>query len=151
MLMIQEQLRSVGIKLNMRIVDHTTFHSDNRKDLNSLGLFSVSFPAVPTQPFVTMLPASAVVKADSSGGQNNSHYGTAIPGIDELLDHAQDEADMDARAALVSEMEHKVLADLPVLGIITLSYVVARNPRLDLGYEITGGNPYWRYNRASFI
>ena len=151
MLMIQEQLRSVGINLNMRIVDHTTFHSDNRKDLNSLGLFSVSFPAVPTQPFVTMLPASAVVKADRSGGQNNSHYGIAIPGIDDLLDQAQDEADMDARAALVTEMERKVLADLPVLGIITLSYVVARNPRLDLGYEITGGNPYWRYNRASFI
>ncbi len=151
MLMLQEQLRGAGITLNMRIVDHTTFHSDNRRDLNALGLYSVSFPAVPTQPFVTMLAASAEVKADSSGGQNNSHYGVTIPGIDELLDQAQAEPDMDARATLVNHMEEKVLTDLPVIGIITLSYVVARNPRLDLGYEITGGNPYWRYNRASFV
>lgn len=151
MLMIQEQLRQAGINLNMRIIDHAAFHSENRKDLNALGLFSMSFPAVPTQPFVTLLPSGAVVKPDSSGGQNNSHYGVAIPGIDDMLEKAQAEAQLEPRAALVNEMERQVLTDLPVLGIVALSYVSARNPRLDLGYEITGGNPYWRYHRASFV
>lgn len=151
MLMIQEQLRSVGITLNMRIVDHNAYHTESRKDLNTMYLNSISYPPVPTRPFVDQLVSRAEVKSDGSGGQNLSHYGVAIPGIDDLLSAAEDQADFEARAEIVNEMERKVLTDLPVLGIITLSYVAARNPRLDLGYEVTGGQPVWRFNHAKFV
>lgn len=151
MLMIQEQLRAVGINLNMRIVDHNAYHTESRKDLNTMYLNSISYPPVPTQPFVDQMKASAEVKSDGKGGQNLSHYGVTIPGIDDLLSAAMDQADFDERAKIVNEMERKVLTDLPNLGIITLSYVAARNPRLDLGYEVTGGLPVWRFNRAKFV
>lgn len=151
MLMIQEQLRAAGINVNLRIVDHNAYHTESRKDLNTVYLNSISYPPVPTQPFVDQLVSSAEVKSDGSGGQNLSHYGVTIPGIDELLSAAQDQADFNERAKIVNEMERQVLTDLPVLGIITLSYVAARNPRLDLGYEVTGGLPVWRFNRAKFV
>src|SRR5215471_14764442 len=38
MLMVQEQLRKVGINLDLKIVDHTTMHNDDRKDLNTLAM-----------------------------------------------------------------------------------------------------------------
>ena len=29
-----------------------------------------------------------------------------------------------------------MLRDLPLLGIVTLSYVIARNPRVDIGFPV---------------
>ena len=36
-----------------------------------------------------------------------------------------------------------------MLGLPTLSYVVARNPRIDLGYEVKSGYAYWRFYKAT--
>jgi len=148
MLMIQEQLRAVGITLAMRIIDHATMHAENRRDRNSMTLYSSSYPPVPTQPFLQQLLSSAAVKADGTGGENYSHYGIAIPGIDALIERAQDEPDFERRIALIQDIEQQVLRDLPLLGIVTLSYVIARNPRIDLGFTVRSGYAYWPLNRA---
>jgi peptide/nickel transport system substrate-binding protein len=148
MLMIQEQLRAVGINLDLKMIDHATMHAENRKDRNSLGLWSFSYPPVPTQPFVQLLTRGAEVKPDGSGGENYSHYGVAMPGIDALIEKAEDEPDFTKRVALVQSVEKQVLADLPLLGIVALSYVIARNPRVDLGFAVKSGPAYWRLNKA---
>ena len=54
MLIIQEQLRAAGINLDLKIIDHATMHAENRKDRNTVALYSSSYPPVPTQP----LPAA---------------------------------------------------------------------------------------------
>jgi peptide/nickel transport system substrate-binding protein len=148
MLMIQEQLRAAGINLDLKIIDHATMHSENRKDRNSVALFSSSYPPVPTQPFLQMLSASADVKPDGTGADNYSHYGVAMPGIDELIEKAQDEPDFDKRIAVIQQIEKQVLRDLPLLGIVTLSYVIARNPRIDIGFPVKSGYAYWPLNKA---
>jgi len=148
MLMIQEQLRAAGINLDLKIIDHTTFHSDNRQDKNALALYSSSFPPVPTLTLSSQLASAAEVKADGKGQGNYSHYGVAMPGIDDLLAKAQAEPDFDKRIAIMQEAEKKVLADLPLLGIIALSYVVARNPRVDIGYKVESGPAYWSLAKA---
>ena len=143
MLMVQEQLRKVGINLDMKIVDHTTMHNDDRKDLNSLAMLSSSYPPVPTQVLLEQLASGAVVKPDATGGTNYSHYGVAMPGVDDLLQQVLDEPDFEKRMALCQEVEKHVLRDLPLLGLITLSYITARNPRIDLGYVVRSGYAYW--------
>ncbi len=151
MLMVQEQLRASNINLDLKIIDHNTFHADNRQDKNSLALYSSSFPPVPTLTLSAQLAAAAEVKADGKGQYNFSHYGVTIPGIDDLLDKAQDEADFDKRMAVIQEAEKKVLADLPLLGIIALSYVIARNPRIDIGYAVESGPAYWSLAKAKRV
>ena len=148
MLIIQEQLRAAGIILDLKIIDHATMHAENRKDRNTLALYSSSYPPVPTQPFLQQLWAAAEVKGDGTGGENYSHYGAAIPGIDALIERAQDEPDFARRTALIQDVERQVLRDLPLLGIVTLSYVIARNPRVDIGYPVKSGYAYWPLNRA---
>ena len=49
MLIAQEQMRTAGINMDMRIIDHTSFHADNRKDQNTLAMHSSSYPPIPTQ------------------------------------------------------------------------------------------------------
>jgi len=148
MLIIQEQLRASGINLDLKIIDHATMHAENRKDRNTIALYSSSYPPVPTQPLLQQLFSGAEVKADSTGGDNYSHYGTALPGIDALIEKAQDEPNFETRTALIQDIEKQTLKDLPLLGIITLSYVIARNPRIDLGYPVKSGYAYWPLNRA---
>jgi peptide/nickel transport system substrate-binding protein len=151
MLIIQEQLRAAGINLDLKIIDHATMHAENRKDRNTVALYSSSYPPVPTQPFLQWLSTAAEVKADGSGQDNYSHYGVALPGVDALLEKAQDEPDFDKRTALIQDVEKQVLRDLPLLGIVTLSYVIARNPRVDIGYPVKSGYAYWPLNRAKRV
>ena len=44
LLIVQEQLRKVGIQLNMRVVDHASYHNDIRRDLNSLIIYGSGQP-----------------------------------------------------------------------------------------------------------
>ncbi|CVI63436.1 ABC transporter substrate-binding protein (plasmid) [Agrobacterium leguminum] len=148
MLMIQEQLRAVNINLDMKIIDHATYHSDNRRDKNTLILSSTSYPPLPTAPIAELLSKVANVKPDGTGISNYSHYGVAISGIDDMLDKAMEEPDINKRIALVSDIEKKILTDLPACGVISLSYLVARNPRLDIGFKVQSGPAYWPLNRA---
>jgi len=148
MLMIQEQLRAANINLDLQIIDHNAFHGENRLDKNTIALNSSSYGPVPLNVFLQQASASAVVKADGTGQGNFSHYGVAIPGLDDLLDQAMDEPDFEKRTALTREIEKKLLTDLPLLGIITLSYVIARNPRIDLGFPVESGPAYWPLNKA---
>ncbi|WP_137179476.1 ABC transporter substrate-binding protein [Roseomonas sp. AR75] len=148
MLMIQEQLRAAGINLDMRIIDHATMHAENRRDRNAMTLYSSSFPPIPWQPFLQQLLSRAQVKPDGRGGENYSHYGVAMPGIDAQIEKALDEPDFDRRVAVIQDIERQVLRDLPLLGIVTLSYVIARNPRVDLGFPVESGYAYWPLNRA---
>lgn len=151
MLMVQEQLRAVNINLDLKIIDHATFHSDNRRDQGTLILQSTSYPPVPTLTISNLLAKAGETKADGSGGTNFSHYGVSSPGIDELMQKALATADFDQRMSVVQDMEKQILADLPALGMITLSYVVARNPRLDLGYKVVSGPAYWPLRHAKVV
>jgi peptide/nickel transport system substrate-binding protein len=147
-LMVQEQLRDVGFKMDMQIIDHTTFHNRSDRDLNTLTMLSSSYPPVPTQPSLEQLSSHAVVKPDGSGGANYSHYGIAMPGVDGLLDQVLNEPDFAKRAALCQQVEMQVLLNLPVIGSLTLSYVIARNPNVSLGYPVKSGYAYWPLSPA---
>ena len=151
MLIAQEQLRTAGINMDMKIVDHTSFHADNRKDLNSLVMNSSSYPPIPTLLYADMLASAAEVKKDGSGGANYSHYGVAIPGIDDLLVKAANATSFEDYVAAAEEIELQVRRDLPVMGLCTLSYTIARNARVDVGYPVQSGYARWRLHRATIV
>ena len=148
MLIVQEQMRKVGVTINLQIIDHTTFHANNRKDMNSLPQYSSAYPPTPLLPLADVLSRRTEVKADGSGGTNYSHYGVLMPGIDDILEAAAAEPEFKARAALVRKAELRVLEDLPLLPICTNGYLVVRDPRVTLGYEVKSGFAYWPVNQA---
>lgn len=151
MLMIQEQLRAVGINLDLQIIDHNTFHAENRLDKNAMPLNSSSYGPLPINVFLQQVSAAAEVKADGSGQGNFSHYGVAMPGIDDLVTKALDEPDFSKRTVIFQEIERKLLADLPIMGVITLGYVIARNPRVDIGFPVQSGYAYWPLSKAKKV
>jgi peptide/nickel transport system substrate-binding protein len=148
MLIVQELMRKVGVNINMQVIDHTTFHANNRKDMNTLPQNSSAYPPVPALPLGDNLSKEAVVKPDGTGGTNYSHYGVAIPGIDAMLEQAGAEPDLAKRIALIQTAEKKVLEDLPLIPISTNGYLIVRDPKVKLGFEVKSGYAYWRLDKA---
>jgi peptide/nickel transport system substrate-binding protein len=148
MLMVQEQLRQVGVTVQLSFIDHTTFQATIRKDTDMMAQRSGAYPPVPTMIFAEQLSAGAVVKGDGTGGANYSHYGVAMPGIDTLLEQALNETDFQQRIALCQQMERRVLTDVPIIPLCTNAYVIVRHPRVKLDYQVRSGFAYWPLDRA---
>ena len=151
MLMIQDQLRRVGINMELNIKDHTAFHADQNVGTNTLSQQSSALPPVPTQAILTYLAKGAEVRADGNGGANMSHYGVAIPGIDDLLDQALVEPDLDKRIAIVQQIEEKALGDAVILPISNNGFMIVRSPKVDLGFEVVSGYVNWPLSQAKFV
>lgn len=149
MLMIQDMWREIGVDMTINTVDHTTYHAQKAKDVNAIVLNSETFAPVPTQMLSTCYAASSTVKADGSGLGNFSHYGEKIPGIDDLLGQALAEPVLAKRQELVRRAELKVLQDMPAFTLCTLSFVFLRNPRVNLGYDVSAGYPRLRLANAT--
>lgn len=149
MLIVQEQIRQAGFNMKLNVMDHTAYHASNRSDQNTLAMHSSSYPPIPTQIYFQQLSAPAEVKADGSGGGNYSHYGTALPGIDDLLAKALATPKYEDYLDYCLQIELQVLRDLPLIGLSSLSFTVARNANIDLGYPVESGYARWRFHRAS--
>lgn len=151
MSMVQDMWREIGVDMNIRTIDHTTYHAEKDKDVNAVVLHSSTFAPVSTQIPAAYYRSSAVVRSDGKGQGNYSHYGViGGPGCDDLLDKANAEIDLGKRQALVREAELKILRDMPAFTICTLSFFYARNPRLKLGFDVKAGYARYRLSKATF-
>ncbi len=112
-------------------------------------MHSSSYPPIPTQIYFQQLAKASEVKADGSGGGNYSHYGAAMPGIDDKLAKALQATDYDTYLALCKEIELQVLRDLPLIGLSSLGFTAVRAARVDLGYPVQSGYARWRFHRAT--
>ncbi|MGR9173677.1 ABC transporter substrate-binding protein [Rhizobium sp. KDH_Rht_773_N] len=148
MLMIQAQLRKVGINMDLNIKDHTAFHADQNIGTNTLSQQSSALPPVPTQVIVTYLSKGAEVRSDGNGGANMSHYGVAIPGIDDLLGKALAEPDLSKRLEIVKEIEIKALKDAVILPVSNNGFMIVRSEKVDLGYDVVSGYVNWPLTKA---
>lgn len=148
MLILQEMMRPAGINMDLNIMDHAAFHGANRQDANSLVLYSQSLPPVPLEYMTRYLSSAAVVKPDGTGGDNFSHYGVAMPGVDDQLAAMREASSTEEYISIGRDIELQVQKDLPLMGVGNLSYAIVRNPAIDLGYQVQSGYARWRLNLA---
>lgn len=150
MLIIQENLRQVGVTMDLTLMDHTAFHAEKNKDLNTLVLRGGGYPQVPTRVLQSEAISAAEVKPDGKGGDNFSHYGVIIPGIDDLFEQTMNEPDLEKRLELCRQMETQILTDLPVMSVCSTAYVIIRNPAMTLPFEISSApGGLWRLTGAT--
>lgn len=143
MLMIQDQLRRIGVDMKLNIKDHTAFHAGQNEGSNTLSQMSSALPPVPTRPFEQYCLSSAVVRKDGNGGQNFSRYGVEMPGVDDMVKAALEEPNLDKRIDIVRKMEVQVLHDAVVMPVSDNGWMVLRTPNVDLGFEVESGYVNW--------
>lgn len=135
MQVIQEMWKQIGVNLELKVVDHPTYHRLIREDANPVVIYGAFRYPLTGTIYLTQFYHSDSAIGKPTASLNFSHYGEVIPGVDQLLDEARSELDQDKQVALWQEAQRKITGDVVSVPLMTRKYANARTPKLDLGSE----------------
>jgi peptide/nickel transport system substrate-binding protein len=130
MTVLQEQWRKVGINIEFETVDHPTYHSKIRKDENPLIWYNATRTPIAGVYLFQFFHSSSIVGKKTTI-TNFSHYDK----IDQYLDKASTEMDLEVQKKLYADAQLELLKDLPAIPVALQNYVLARQRYVDLGYK----------------
>ena len=134
MTILQQQLKQVGINVQLSMVDHTTYHSQGMKDAEK-PLFLIGDLSYPDG--LIMLKRfydSSLALGKPTSARNYSRYEN--PQVDAWLAEAEKSGDLEKRRQIYMQIQKKVLEDMTVVPIVAVRQPGVRRPELDLGYEL---------------
>lgn len=131
--LIMEQLRRVGINLEVDFVDHRAWHALIRKNESPLVIYGAA-PFPEADAFLTPFFLSSSIVGTPTAQTNFSHCDVA----DAEINAARSAADPAEQLAAWAEAQNKIMAAACVVPIFELQQVWGRRKTLDLGYELTG-------------
>ena len=122
----QEQLKQVGINVELQVVEHATFHENIRKNLDPFVLYGGT-RITDADPWLSLFFDSKEIPDPATGnkGTNFAHY----RGMDDLLAAGRVERDVKKRAAIYAETQKRIERDLVCLPISDVPNQWARNPK----------------------
>ncbi|HEX3403515.1 MAG TPA: ABC transporter substrate-binding protein [Acetobacteraceae bacterium] len=148
LLIIQEQLRKVGVQINMRLVDHASYHVDIRRDLDPLVVYGTGQPPL-TQAILNAFYDSRSIVGKPTHNMNFSHFGDVAGNVDAMIDRAHQEVDDAKRLALLKEIQMQILQQVPVIPLPSPAGTWVHNPRLEIGFPVKAFMGTFTLGRAS--
>ncbi len=137
LLIIQEQLRKVGIQINIRVVDHPSYHADIRKDLDSMIVYGSGQPPL-TQAVLNAFYQSSAIVGKPTRNMNFSHYGEIAGNSDALMDQANQELDDGKRIALLKRIQLDLMRQVPSIPLPSPPSSWFHNGKtMEIGFPIT--------------
>lgn len=144
MQVLQEQWKKAGINVSLRVVDHPSFHRLIRQDASPLVIYNASRYPQTAQVYLDQFYAGPASIGKPTAITNFSHYGDAIPGVDDLLERARTSTAAEETQHLWAAAQAKIAEDLPSLPLFNLNSAMARSSRLDVGYALHS-QPFYVY------
>jgi peptide/nickel transport system substrate-binding protein len=128
---IQEQLRRIGVKMQMDVIAHSAYHGQIRKDVNPIVLYVCArFPTA--DPILRQFYHSKSIVLTPTAITNFSHYDK----IDDLIEQASRETQTEKQKALWAKAQRTILEDAVAYPLCITKFVFARKDYVDLGYEM---------------
>lgn len=131
--LIMEQMRRVGITLDVDFVDHRAWHALIRQDESPMVIYGAA-PFPEADAFLTPFYASSSIVGTPTGQTNFSHCDVA----DDEIAAARVEADPATQLKDWELAQQKIMDQLCVVPLFELEQVWAKRKSLNLGYELTG-------------
>ncbi len=138
----KELWKQLGVDLDVKVVDHVTFHANVRKDMNDVVFFLGPRPPV-ADTYLTQWYHSKAIVGTPTAITNFSHYGALdadgdgkIDNIDAIIDQARAEIDPVKQKALYHQAQLKIMKDVPAMGLHELTKVLCRRDYFDPGVPI---------------
>jgi peptide/nickel transport system substrate-binding protein len=128
MTFIQEELRQVGIKMELTQADIPTYQANIRKGLNNISLYTKNFK--PSASF----PLNYFFHSSSIGKTNFSKYNKS----DSLIDQASQEMDAKKAKEKFADIQNQIMDDYAVIPLIETKSVLFRRGEVKLGYDLKG-------------
>jgi peptide/nickel transport system substrate-binding protein len=124
MTLAQEQLKKVGINVELQVVEHAAFHDSIRKNLNPFVLYGGT-RITDADPWLSLFFDSTQIPDPATGnkGTNFAHY----KAIDDLLHAGRSERDQRKRASIYAEAQKRLERDLVCLPVQDVPNTWARN------------------------
>jgi peptide/nickel transport system substrate-binding protein len=121
---LQQQLREVGIALDIRTFEFATFFADVTR--GAFQIYSLRWIGGNEDPdiFEYVFHSGRM----PPNGANRSYY--ANPQVDRLIDQARQESDVSKRKALYGEIQRILARDLPYINLWYLDNVLVHSPRV---------------------
>ncbi|NIA71407.1 polyamine ABC transporter substrate-binding protein [Pelagibius litoralis] len=130
---IQSQLAAVGIKMNMNVVDHPTYHQQIRQDASAITFYGAArFPMADS--YLTQFYHSAATVGTPTAITNFSHCDVA----DAEIEAARQTADEAERMKLWAQAQQKIHDAVCSVPLFSLLQVWLRDDGLDYGYALKG-------------
>ena len=105
-------------------------HKMIRNDVNPLVPYGCArFPVADV--LLTQFYHSNSIIGTPTGVTNFSHYGEAMPGVDDLIEAARVEPDIEKQKALWVEAQKKIMIDLPAYPLRVVYLLFARKANID--------------------
>jgi peptide/nickel transport system substrate-binding protein len=130
---VQAQLRRAGIRLEMDVVEHATYHARIRQDLSQMIFYGAArYPVADS--YLTQFYHSRSAPGRPTMSLNFAHCDAA----DAEIDAARAEPDEAKQRALWADAQRKVLDAACGVPLFDLRQVWVRRSTLNLGYRLEG-------------
>lgn len=120
---LAEELRQIGITVNLEVVQHAAMHDLIRQGRNAIVIYVAFRPTAHT--YLTQF-------FSSDGGVTNFSKFT----VDELRDQALGELDADAQAELWKQANIEIAQNFAGMGLLIKNLVFGRREEVDYGHEL---------------
>ena len=119
MQVIQEMWKKIGVDLELKVVDHPTYHKLIRQDVNPVVIYGAyRYPLTGTR-FLTQFYHSDSIVGKDTAVINFSHYGEALPGVDKYIDDARFELDQDKQRKMWEAAQKQIAGDCVSFPLFT--------------------------------
>ena len=133
MQILQAQLKTVGIDLQMEVVDHQSWHAQIRKDLSGANYYSAArFPVADV--YLKQFFHSSATVLKPTAVTNFSHCDVA----DKEIDEASVAVDPVKQKELWYIAQKKIIEDVCAVPLFEQLQVWARHTNVDYGYQFKG-------------
>jgi peptide/nickel transport system substrate-binding protein len=130
---VQAQLRRAGIRLEMDVVEHATYHARIRENLSQVTFYGAArFPVADS--YLSQFYHSSAAPGRPTMALNFAHCSAA----DTPIDAARTEPDEARQLALWAEAQRLVLEAGCAVPLFDLRQVWVRRANLDYGYRLEG-------------
>lgn len=120
---LQEELRQIGVTVNLEVVQHATMHELIREGRNPIVVYIAFRPSADT--YLTQFFAS-------DGGATNFSNFT----VDDLRDQARAETDDETQAELWRQANIEILQNFAGYGLTLTNLVYVRRDEVDYGHDL---------------
>jgi len=128
---MQAQLAEVGVDFKVKVVDHSTMHTQIREDVNPIVVYIAWRPNADVY-LTRFFHSDSIVVTGAKPDTNFSHYDQ----IDDLIEAARVETDPDKQVDLWKQAQIKILEDMVAYPLHYQQQVYARSEAVDYGHEL---------------
>ena len=142
MVAIQALVRKAGIDMQLKVVDHASFHSKIRENASPIVYYAAWRPNVDVY-LTRFFHSDSVIIKGKNPDTNFSHYGLVdangdgkTDSVDQLIEQARVELNAEKQEALWKQAQIQILKDVVAVPIIRLKYCFPQKSYVDLGHPL---------------